>query len=142
MGTLHAGQLNGVLARLRQHGRILTRHQDGACLFHDELGPGVGRVGVGQHFLLVFPYALQHVTQLVDGVDGDILPHVLAEGEAVDLVGVDEEIHAGVGVEHGKAQYHRQALHVATPQVEQPVDGLGLGQQYRIQPALAQIAGQ
>ena len=142
VGGTHAGQLHGVLARLGQHGGILAGHQTGARLFHHELGPGVGGVGVGQHLLLILADALQHVTQLVDGVDGDILPHVLAEGEAVDLVGIDEEIHGGVGVEHRKAQHHRQAFHVATTQVEQPVDGLGLGQQHRIQPALAQIAGQ
>ncbi|MNC01705.1 hypothetical protein D3C75_490600 [compost metagenome] len=142
MGALHARQLHGVLARLGQHGRILPCHQDGARLFHGELGPGVGGVGVGQHLLLILADALQHVTQLVDGVDGDILPHVTGEGDAVDLVGVDEEIHAGVGVEHRKAQHHRQPLHVAAAQVEQPVDGLCLGQQHRIQPALAQVRRQ
>ncbi len=110
-------------------------------LLQSQLRPGIGGVGIGQHLQAVFPDALEHVTEFFQWIDGDIIAHMLTEAVAVELVGIDEKVDADVAVDDGEAEYHRETGDIATADIQQPVDRLGLRQQGRIQPLLTQLAG-
>ena len=126
-----AGQFDGVLAGLGQSDRIGLAHDRGAGLLQVRRGP-MRRCRAFDHD------ALGHLAQRVECAaqllgwrqrDGIAEPGERAVGY---LAAVHEEIDMAVAVQQREAECERRAGHVATPDVQQPGDRVGRGDQRHV----------